>query len=52
MKFFLDEGNVVEFDTPYNLLQNPNSLFYKLCEQSNEFDYLKDLATKNHSPKR
>ncbi|CAG8502871.1 1064_t:CDS:10 [Rhizophagus irregularis] len=48
----LDEGNVVEFDTPYNLLQNPNSLFYKLCEQSNEFDYLKDLATKNHSPKR
>ncbi|CAG8520388.1 12933_t:CDS:10 [Funneliformis mosseae] len=42
-------GNVAEFDTPYNLLQNSNSLFYKLCEQSNEFEFLKELATKKAS---
>ncbi|CAI2167258.1 20609_t:CDS:10 [Funneliformis geosporum] len=45
----LDHGNVAEFDTPYNLLQNPDSLFYKLCEQSNEFEYLKELATKKQT---
>jgi len=49
--FLLDHGNVAEFDTPYNLLQNPDSLFYKLCEQSNEFEYLKELAIKNHTKK-
>ncbi|RIA93900.1 ATP-binding cassette transporter 1 [Glomus cerebriforme] len=48
----LDEGNVSEFDTPYNLLQNPNGLFRKLCEQSNEFEYLKELATKKHNSKK
>ncbi|RHZ60075.1 hypothetical protein Glove_359g25 [Diversispora epigaea] len=48
----LDQGKVAEFDTPYNLLQNPNSLFRNLCEESNEFEYLMDIATKkNHTSK-
>lgn len=29
----LDKGKVAEFDTPQNLLNNPNSLFYSLCEE-------------------
>ncbi|GBC03741.1 hypothetical protein RclHR1_00530016 [Rhizophagus clarus] len=48
----LDDGNVVEFDTPYNLLQNSDSIFYKLCEQSNEFEYLKELASKKYNTKK
>lgn len=30
----LDQGRVKEFDTPSNLLQNPDSIFYSLCKQS------------------
>ncbi|BFZ53008.1 ATP-binding cassette glutathione S-conjugate transporter ycf1 [Savitreella phatthalungensis] len=34
----LDYGKVKEFDTPKNLLRDPNSLFSKLCETSGELD--------------
>lgn len=30
----LDQGQVKEFDTPSNLLQDPDSIFYSLCKQS------------------
>ena len=30
----LDQGEVKEFDSPANLLQNPQSLFYSLCEEA------------------
>lgn len=30
----LDKGNVVEFDEPKTLLNNPESLFHKMCQQS------------------
>lgn len=30
----LDQGRVKEFDSPSNLLQNPDSVFYSLCKQS------------------
>ena len=30
----LDNGNVVEFDSPNNLLKNQNSLFYKFYSKS------------------
>jgi ATP-binding cassette subfamily C (CFTR/MRP) protein 4 len=38
----LNEGRIVEFDTPSALLQNPNSLFHKMAQQTGtkEFDRL------------
>ncbi|KAL1925489.1 uncharacterized protein VTP21DRAFT_372 [Calcarisporiella thermophila] len=36
----LDQGRIVEFDSPWNLLQNQNSVFYSLCERSGELDLL------------
>ncbi|CAG8447717.1 16451_t:CDS:10, partial [Dentiscutata heterogama] len=42
----LDQGKVAEFDTPYNLLQDKGSMFRHLCEESNEFEYLMDIASK------
>lgn len=30
----LNEGQVAEFDTPENLLQRPDSLFYSLCKEA------------------
>ncbi|CAG8453187.1 17142_t:CDS:10 [Gigaspora rosea] len=46
-----DRGKVAEFDTPYNLLQDKNSVFRHLCEESNEFDYLMDIASKQNENK-
>ncbi|KIJ23785.1 hypothetical protein M422DRAFT_275570 [Sphaerobolus stellatus SS14] len=42
----LDEGRIVEFDTPANLLSNPDSRFYALCKATGktEFAVLKRLA--------
>lgn len=34
----LDQGKVSEFDTPQNLLQNSESLFYGLCKQGGILD--------------
>lgn len=34
----LDHGRVAEFDTPRNLLQNPDSLFFSLCKQGGHLD--------------
>nr|CAG8528506.1 14943_t:CDS:10 [Entrophospora candida] len=47
----LEQGKVAEFDTPYNLLQKQDSLFRKLCEESNELGYLLEAATKKFSSK-
>ena len=30
----LDEGRIVEFDTPWALLQTPNSAFREMCQNS------------------
>lgn len=30
----MDFGTMVEFDHPHNLLQNPNSVFYHMVEES------------------
>ncbi|XP_074597278.1 ATP-binding cassette sub-family C member 4-like [Brevipalpus obovatus] len=40
----LDAGRVIEFDTPYQLLQNKSSLFSKLIEQTG-----KSMANKLHT---
>ncbi|KAF7727930.1 hypothetical protein EC973_006818 [Apophysomyces ossiformis] len=47
----LDQGNVVEYDTPYNLLVNNAGLgiFRSMCEQSGEMDILLDMAQQSAS---
>ena len=42
----LDEGRIVEFDSPVTLLSDPNSKFYSLCMATgeSEFAVLKKLA--------
>ena len=42
----LDEGRIVEFDSPAVLLSDPNSRFYSLCKATGktEFSVLKRLA--------
>jgi ABC-type multidrug transport system fused ATPase/permease subunit len=44
----MDAGRLVEYDSPYTLLQNPDGLFRQLCERSGEFDILLSLATEAH----
>ena len=36
----MDSGNVVEFDHPAVLLQNPESIFYDLVKETGMFDLL------------
>ncbi|CAO3623722.1 unnamed protein product [Cunninghamella echinulata] len=36
----LDAGKVKEFDSPLNLISDPQSMFHKLCKNSGEFDQL------------
>ncbi|KAJ2820266.1 hypothetical protein IWW50_005118, partial [Coemansia erecta] len=41
----LDEGKIVEFDTPAALMKLENGYFRQLCKNSNEFGLLKKMAT-------
>ncbi|KAJ1901680.1 hypothetical protein LPJ66_000593 [Kickxella alabastrina] len=40
----LDKGKIVEFDTPWNLLQKENSQFRSMCEKTGEYDHLYKIA--------
>jgi ABC-type multidrug transport system fused ATPase/permease subunit len=42
----LEEGRIVEFDSPAVLLSNPDSKFYSLCRATgkSEFAILKKMA--------
>ena len=40
----MDSGNVVEFDHPAVLLQNPESIFYDLVKETGMFDLLVEQA--------
>ena len=40
----LDAGKVVEYDNPYVLITNTDSLFYRMCENSSELESLIKLA--------
>jgi ABC-type transport system involved in cytochrome bd biosynthesis fused ATPase/permease subunit len=42
----LDAGEVVEYDTPLNLLDKEGSAFASLCRKSGEWDVLKGMAEK------
>ncbi|KAJ2137532.1 hypothetical protein IW136_003475 [Coemansia sp. RSA 678] len=44
----LDQGEVVEFDTPYNLLLKQDGLFRHMCLKSGEYDYLFSTAKHKH----
>ncbi|KAJ1936506.1 hypothetical protein FBU59_005029, partial [Linderina macrospora] len=44
----LDQGEVVEYDTPYNLLRKENGLFHHMCLKSGEFDFLFATAERKH----
>jgi len=47
----LDEGHVQEFDSPGALLQNPNSFFSFLVDETGKrtSNYLKSIAFQEHS---
>ncbi|WWC90401.1 uncharacterized protein L201_005336 [Kwoniella dendrophila CBS 6074] len=48
----LDHGKVVEFGTPYELMQKENGSFRELCKQSGEEVQLLELAKQVHESKQ
>ncbi|OAD04591.1 hypothetical protein MUCCIDRAFT_139587 [Mucor lusitanicus CBS 277.49] len=44
----LDHGEILEFASPLDLLQDEDSAFYKMCRNSGEFDNLLQLAKAKH----
>ncbi|CAO3621789.1 unnamed protein product [Mucor fragilis] len=44
----LDQGHILEYDSPLKLIANPESSFYKMCRNSGEFDSLVALAKSKH----
>ncbi|KAI8372497.1 hypothetical protein BD560DRAFT_446485 [Blakeslea trispora] len=50
----LDQGKVVEYDTPYNLITSSTgtTVFKSMCERSGEFEILLRMATEAHQAKQ
>ncbi|KAI8581235.1 hypothetical protein K450DRAFT_233756 [Umbelopsis ramanniana AG] len=50
----IDEGKVVEYDTPYNLLHGHSGVgvFKSMCERSWEYDHLIDIANQVEAAKQ
>lgn len=44
----LDDGEIAEFASPLDLLNTPDSLFNKMCENSGEYEVLVALAKEKH----
>ncbi|KAJ2109796.1 Transporter of the ATP-binding cassette (ABC) [Coemansia sp. RSA 922] len=44
----LDQGEVVEYDSPYSLLCKSEGLFKHMCLKSGEYDYLFSAAERKH----
>ncbi|KAI9320842.1 hypothetical protein BX666DRAFT_2119002 [Dichotomocladium elegans] len=44
----LDQGRVVEFASPLDLISNQETIFHKMCRNSGEFDSLLALAKAKH----
>jgi ABC-type multidrug transport system fused ATPase/permease subunit len=42
----LDQGKVVEFGHPHELLKNPKGVFYGMCESSGELETLMEMSRK------
>lgn len=45
----LGHGEVLEYDSPWNLLQNPESSFSDLCRKSGEESVLRRMAEAAHN---
>ncbi|KAI5960459.1 YBT1 [Candida pseudojiufengensis] len=48
----MDAGKVVEYENPYVLISDKNSLFYSMCENSGELDSLIKLAKESFIEKK
>lgn len=48
----MDAGKVVEYDNPYVLISNSDSLFYSMCENSGELNSLISLAKESYVKKK
>ena len=48
----MDAGKVVEYDNPYVLISNQDSLFYSMCENSGELNSLIALAKESYVKKK
>lgn len=44
----MDAGKVVEYEDPYALIANKETLFYSMCENSGELDVLTKLAKESY----
>ncbi|KAI8094907.1 P-loop containing nucleoside triphosphate hydrolase protein [Gilbertella persicaria] len=44
----LDHGQVKEFDTPYHLMTQEDSIFHQMCKRSGEYEDLLAIATEKH----
>ncbi|KAF9203873.1 hypothetical protein BGZ49_005929 [Haplosporangium sp. Z 27] len=44
----LDQGRVIEFDSPINLITNPSSRFRDMVEKSGEVDALFEMASRSY----
>jgi ABC-type multidrug transport system fused ATPase/permease subunit len=48
----LDQGEVMEYGSPFQLMSNENGMFRRMCEMTGDFDTLHREAKKAHSAKR
>ncbi|CAI4890775.1 BPG_G0034980.mRNA.1.CDS.1 [Saccharomyces cerevisiae] len=48
----MEMGRVKEYDHPYTLISDRNTIFYRLCRQSGEFENLFELAKVSFDNKR
>ncbi|KAJ2730836.1 hypothetical protein IW152_004972 [Coemansia sp. BCRC 34962] len=47
----MDRGQIVEFDTPWNLLQIKNGVFKGMCEKTGEYKHLRSVAQSKYDKK-
>ena len=48
----LDKGEVIEYDSPWNLLANENGIFHGMCEMSGDFESLINGARRAEDKKK
>lgn len=48
----LERGKLMEYASPLELLNDPNSLFYALCKKTGALEQLKETARSEQEAKR